>query len=123
SPLLTLIMVFKLECTANELTPLGVPRYAAVSPLGLPFAVGTGALILLSKAQSLVLVTAMLESSPADSSFPRDGNARHVMPPSWWCNAPTSLFPRFSRTGRGVRPASSFCASRSRVLGGCAESE
>lgn len=59
-------MSFMLGCTAKSFTPAGVPPIGAVSPLGLPCGFGIGALIDESNDQSLVLVTAIVESSDAD---------------------------------------------------------
>src|SRR5262249_19649204 len=75
SLLLTLIISSMLGCMAKSLTPEGTPQEAAVSPLGRPRALGIGALILESRDQSRVLVTATVESSDEDRSFDRVGKA------------------------------------------------
>jgi hypothetical protein len=72
-------MSFILGCTAKAFTPLGVPPIGAVSPLGLPTGFGIGALIVLNKLQSLVLVTAIVLSSAELKSFPLVGKCKAVM--------------------------------------------
>ena len=76
--MLTLIINFMLGCIAKSLTPDGVPPMGAVSPLGLPRTFGIGALILESRDQSRVRVTAIVESSEDERSFDRVGKTSFV---------------------------------------------
>ena len=75
-----------------------MPPIGAVSPLGLPTGLGKGALIVLSKFQSLVLVTAIVLSSAELKSLPRVGKCRAVMAAEWCSRLPNSRFCGFSTT-------------------------
>jgi hypothetical protein len=96
-------MSFKLGWIAKEFTPRGAPPAGAVSPLGRPIALGMGTLIVLSKLQSRVRVTAIVLSSLALNSFPRVGKQREVMEEEWCSKLPNSLFVGFSTTACFVR--------------------
>jgi hypothetical protein len=82
---------------------------------------GTGHFIVDSRLQSLVLVTAMVLSSLADSSFPRVGKASCVTVLLWCRRVPSSRFSGFSRMGRGATEDNILWPSAVLVDGGCAE--
>ena len=97
SPRPTLIISFILGWTAKSLIPHGTLPGGAVSPVGLPCALGWGALTVETTFQSRILVTDIVLSSAADSNLDLDGKYSAVILDEWWRRVPISRFFGFSR--------------------------